>query len=282
MVLALCRSVLVLLALLAAAPAVAQQDPVDREIANLPWRSSPSVGPIASVAQIRLGRDIRFLDPASTSRFLELNGNPPTRNHYLIAPRSGQWFGVFAFDPSGYVRDDERLDPDELLRDLRRQNEDSIAERRRLGLEVLRLDGWAVAPHYDVQTRRLEWGTRLLQERGGTTVNYTTRILGRTGVTRAILVSSSENLDQNIREFRAALEGFGYVSGEGYSEFRQGDRVAEYGLAALVVGGAAAAASKAGLFKGFGKLVGVGALAAFATVGSFVRRLFGRNKASGA
>jgi uncharacterized membrane-anchored protein len=44
------------------------------------------------------------------------------------------------------------------------------------------------------------------------------------------------------------------VSGERYTEFKQGDHVAEFGLAALVLGGAAAVATKKGLW---------GAIAAF-------------------
>jgi uncharacterized membrane-anchored protein len=56
----------------------------------------------------------------------------------------------------------------------------------------------------------------------------------------AILVSDPESLDRDIAEFKTALGGYEFASGERYSEFRAGDRVAEYGLAALVLGGAAA------------------------------------------
>src|SRR5438046_7897948 len=39
--------------------------------------------------------------------------------------------------------------------------------------------------------------------------------------------------------FKSALGGYGFVSGENYAEFKAGDKIAEYGLAALVLGGAA-------------------------------------------
>ena len=50
------------------------------------------------------------------------------------------------------------------------------------------------------------------------------------------------------------MEGFSYKSGKTYAEFRSGDKVAEYGLAALVAGGAGAAAVKLGLFAWLAKI----------------------------
>ncbi len=255
-------------------PAWAQSD-LARQVQNLPWQMSGS-GSVANVATVSLNPRLQFLDSVSSSRFLELNGNPPRSGNYVLATRPINWFAVFAFDPSGYVRDDERLDPDDLLRTLQRNNEAGAAERRRLGYPVLRLTGWAVPPHYDVQTRRLEWGTRLVTEQGEPVVNYTIRILGRSGVMSATLVSEPQSLNADIADFRQALQGFSFIPGERYTEFRQGDRIAQYGLAALVVGGAAAAAASSGALKGLGKLIGFGAIAALAGIGAFVKRLFRR------
>jgi uncharacterized membrane-anchored protein len=240
--------------------ASAQENWVAKQVNSLAWQSYPSIGSFGSRARITLSNDIRFLDQSNSRRFLELNGNPPRDNQYTLAPRSMDWFAVFAFDPIGFVKDDERLDPNELLRILRQQNEAGIEERRRLNLPILRLDGWAVPPHYDTETHYLEWGTRLLTEDSQTVVNYTIRILGRSGVMNAILVSEPQSLDADIRQFKNALRGFDFVAGERYAEFRQGDRMAEYGLTALIVGGAAAAAAKPGAMKGFGKLIGIGVL----------------------
>jgi uncharacterized membrane-anchored protein len=254
--------------------ASAQNTDSAREINALPWQTAPGTGWIGSVAQIGLARDLRFLDANATSRFLQLNGNPPRSDNYALAPKGFDWFAIFVYDNSGYVRDDEKLDADELLRTLQAQNEAGIAERRRLHLPILRLVGWAVPPHYDIETRRLEWGTRLLNEDNEPVVNYTIKLLGRSGVTNAILVSEPNSLDTNVREFKTALRNFDYVAGQRYSEYRQGDRTAEYGLAALIVGGAAAAAAQSGVLKGFGKLIGVAVFGAIAAVGAFFKRLF--------
>ncbi len=65
-----------------------------------------------------------------------------------------------------------------------------------------------------------------------------------------------------------------FNSGETYAEWKPGDKVAEYGLAGLIVGGAAAAAVKTGLFKGLWKILLVGGAAILAGA----RKLFGGKK----
>jgi uncharacterized membrane-anchored protein len=133
--------------------------------------------------------------------------------------------------------------------------------------------GWAVPPRYDQTTKRLEWGVQLRGEDGHPLVNYKIRLLGRRGVMHAILVTTPERLDRDVAEFKAALVGYTFVSGERYSEFRAGDRVAEYGLAALVLGGAAAVATKSGFLKAFGKLIVVGVAGLGAAVVALLRKL---------
>jgi uncharacterized membrane-anchored protein len=140
-------------------------------------------------------------------------------------------------------------------------------------------DGWQVAPHYDIDTKRLEWGARLRTDKDEKIVNYTSRLLGRTGVMSAVLVSEPASLDADIKEFKSVLKSFTYDSGESYSEFKSGDKVAEYGLAALILGGAAAVATKkgfwavlAGFFAAFWKVLAGLAVAAVAGLGSVFKK----------
>jgi uncharacterized membrane-anchored protein len=92
----------------------------------------------------------------------------------------------------------------------------------------------------------------------------------------ATLVSSPATLDCDVRSFEEELKAFDFNTGAHYTEFREGDRVAEYGLAALVVGGAAAAVAKSGAGKGLIKLLGFGLLAGLAGIGGFFKRVFQR------
>jgi uncharacterized membrane-anchored protein len=251
--------VLALALLLPPGLAQAQRDPafIIQELQKLGWQRGPGEGVIGARAKVRIPEGYAFLDDKSTRRFLELMGNPPRDNHYLIAPANLDWFAVFSFDPVGYVKDDEKIDADKLLASLKESDAPGNEERKRLGMSPIYTDGWHVPPHYDSGSKRLEWGMRLRDEKGGLHVNYTSRLLGRSGVMSAILVSSPQTLNEDMKAFKGALAGYDFVPGEKYAEFKSGDKVAEYGLAALVVGGAAAAAAKAGLFKSLGKFLWV-------------------------
>ncbi len=249
------------------------------ELKKLAWQNGPTQGRIADKAVIEVPQGYVFLNERDTSRFLELNGNPPRDGHYLLAPESVDWFAVFAFDASGYVKDDEKIDADQLLQTLKKSDGPANEERKRLGLEALYTEGWQVAPHYDADTRRLEWGMRLRTAAGHYVVNYSSRLLGRSGVMRAILVSDPGTLEADTQQFKAALKQFAYVPGERYAEFRAGDKVAAYGLGALIVGGAAAVATKKGFwaalvafFGAFWKVLAGVVVAASAWLGSLFKK----------
>ncbi len=254
---------------------------IGEELRKLAWQHGPTEGRIAHKATIKVPEDYLFLDSQNTRRFLELNGNPPRDNHFLFAPTSLKWFAVFSFNPSGYIKDDEKIDANELLKSLKEGDVPGNEERKRLGMAAIYTDGWAVTPHYDQQTKRLEWGVRLKAQNGELLSNYTSRLLGRTGVMSAVLVTDLDTLPENVQSFKTALQEFNFISGEKYSEFKQGDKIAEYGLGALILGGAAAVATKkgfwavlGGFFAAFWKIIAAAGVAALAGIGKF----FSRNK----
>ncbi|MBR0883688.1 DUF2167 domain-containing protein (plasmid) [Bradyrhizobium sp. YCK136] len=82
-----------------------------------------------------------------------------------------------------------------------------------------------------------------------------------------------------MKAFKASLANFTFNPGQRYFEFRAGDKVAEYGLAALIVGGAAAAAAKSGAFKAFEKFMVFGVFGGLAAAWAALRRFFSRKPA---
>ena len=256
------------------------EDALAEQVEALNWTRAPATVSVGTVARVALPPGTMYLGPADANRFVTMLGNPPMQNSYVIANSDLTWFAVFSYDASGYVRDNEQIDPAALLTSLREMEVEDNQQRTRLGLDPMYLEGWAVEPHYDRASHNLEWGTRLRAPEGPV-VNYTTRLLGRGGVVVTILVTTPDTLQRDLADFRRVIAGFSFVPGQTYAEFRDGDRVAEYGLAALVTGGAAAAAAKGGLFKalgGFLKLIIVGVIALFAAIAGFFRRLTGRRQ----
>ncbi len=247
-----------------------EQDP-GAALRALDWHIGPRAEQVVGKATLKTAdAETLFLDDANSTKFLKITGNLPEPGNNIVFSKSGGWWADFSFNPIGYVKDDEKIDADDLLKTLKSADGPSNEERKRLGLPPLYTEGWYVPPHYDPQTKRLEWGVKLRSE-GQTVLNYTIRLLGRTGVMSATLVSSPETLDKDVASFKQVLQGFDFNAGERYSEFKEGDHVAEYGLAALVVGGAAAVATKKGFWAVIGgflaaawKLVVAGVIAAFA------------------
>ncbi|WP_342118747.1 DUF2167 domain-containing protein [Pseudoduganella sp. OTU4001] len=262
--------------------AIAQQMSAEErqaEFAKLDWHTGPRAESIAGKATLKTPNDkTQFLDEKNSRRFLELTGNLPENGNFIVLDNDAGWWAAFTFDPSGYVKDGEKIDADALLKTLKENDGPANEERKRLGLGALHTEGWFVPPHYDEKTKRLEWALKLRSD-NGVSLNYTIRLLGRTGVMSATLVSSPETLDADIASFRKTLLGYDFNDGEKYSEFRAGDHVAEFGLAALVTGGAAAIATKKGFwaaaaafFASMWKILVAGAVAAVAGLKSLFKK----------
>jgi len=256
--------------LLLAHPASAQEEEHAPEAISIDWASGPMRADIGDIAEIEVPEGLLVTGPNGTRTLLEALGNPTSGSELAcIAPASEEesWFVIFEFEDCGYVKDDEKedLDSGAILESIRRGNEAANKERRARGWDTLEVVGWEVPPRYDEVTNNLEWAIRGRSE-GGDSLNYSVRLLGRRGVMHADLVLEPEDLAALMPEFRDLLAGFAFQSGHTYAEFRSGDKIAKYGLTALVTGGAAVAALKTGFLAKAWKflvLIAVGIAAFF-------------------
>lgn len=256
-------------------------------LAGIDWREGPDKGAVGDVAELQVPPGFRFAGATGAKTLMERTGNLVNgREVGFISPLGVDWFVVFEWDPSGYVKDDDKdkLDASALLESLKEGTRQANEERRERGLPTLEIVGWEVAPHYDDTTKNLEWATRAQGPDGSLVVNHNTRILGRRGVMEATLVVSPEQLQAALPEAKRLMAGYGFTSGNRYAEFVQGDKVAEYGLAALILGGGAAAAAKSGLLakllKGGAKLVVLAGAGLMALVGKLKNMFSGKKDAA--
>ncbi|MDR2625514.1 MAG: DUF2167 domain-containing protein [Zoogloeaceae bacterium] len=246
-------------------------------IASLNWIEGPQTVNAGPVATFDVPAGFLFLDAKDTRIFLEATQNPTSGQEYFFRPVDGKWWATFEYTDIGHVKDDEEIDADALIKSMREGQEKDNKERVKKGWPQLLNLGWKQTPFYDPETKRLEWALSFISSGNRkTSVNYETRLLGRQGVTSATLIVAPENLATALPEFKEAVNGYKFVAGQRYSEYKEGDKVAEYGLAALVAGGAAAVLLKSGLLAKYGKLLAVGVLAAFAAIGGFFKRIFQR------
>ncbi|MET0616370.1 MAG: DUF2167 domain-containing protein [Luteibacter sp.] len=250
-------------------------------ISELPWKVGPTKVQLGSQATLDVPDGYAFLDPAGTRQLNVLMENPPDESDtYTLAPSDMQWTAFFNYDDVGYVKDDEKLDADDILASVKQGTEESNKERRSRGWETLTLVGWQNKPQYDTQFKSLTWSFLARTDKThDDVVNYNARILGRSGVMNVVLVSDPQSLNQAVGAFKGALGGFAFTPGQSYTDFRSGDRVAEYGLAALITGGVAAVAAKKGFFAVIGTFLAAAwkfVLVGFAALGGAIKKLFTR------
>jgi uncharacterized membrane-anchored protein len=247
--------------------------------------SGPADVPLRELATIHLPDPYSFIPVTEGAAFMRAMGNATDENFYgLVLPKKSDqfWFVTIDYVDSGHLKDDDAKswNADELLKNVKDGTEANNKERVERGFPPLEVVGWIERPSYDESTHRLVW-SMLARDQGSAeqmaTVNYNTYALGRQGYFSLNLVTGETTIAADKKHAGAILAGLDYKPGERYADFNSStDRVAEYGLAALIGG---IAAMKLGFlaligvtFAKFWKLI----LIAVAVAGGGFRKLFRR------
>lgn len=255
-----------------------QQKDLPAQFAALNWQAGPTTGDLGAIATLTVPEGFRFLGKGDAGRFMELNQNPSNGSEMgVLLADDGSWFAVYEFSEDGYVKDDEReLDADAILSRIKEGTEAANELRKERGWATVQVLGWHQKPSYDTASNHLTWSIRGSSE-GSTSVNHSTRLLGRRGVMKANLVAGPEDIAEALPAFNTVMSGFTFNPGHRYAEFRQGDKVAEYGLVGLIVGGAGVALVKTGLLQKFWKVIVLALVALAGAAKKFISSLRGRH-----
>jgi uncharacterized membrane-anchored protein len=239
------------------------------------WSAGPALGRLGTRATIAVPEGYMFLDASATKRFLEETQNIPDGDElgtlFRTLPNDDYWFAVFSYQDTGHIDSSERdsLDAEALMKSMKEGNALANEERKSRGWAPLFLVDWHQPPYFDQATHNLTWAT-LLASDDGSTINHSVRLLGRTGLMSAQVVAGPGEIETATKEFNGVLKGYSFNEGQRYAEFRQGDKLAGYGLTALIAGGAGAAAVKSGFLQKMWKALVVG----FAALVGLLKKLF--------
>lgn len=290
-----------LLALGALAPVANAQEASDtaarrKMFESIKWEDAGTTGRLGEVGTLKVPAGCQFTEAEGAKTFMLVSENTPSGQEvgalYCGTQAEGNpedvrhWFVTYEFDPSGYVKDDEKssLDATKMLATMQEQQSEANKERKRRGWDELNLDGWIRAPYYDEKTNNLTWAMRVVSP-SDTSVNHSVRLLGRRGVLKVDLVSGPATFERALPVFNDLVASTTFAPGQKYSEWRDGDKVAEYGLTALVAGGAGAAAMKLGLFGKLWKVIASMFVAAWkavavaiAAISAKLKSWFGKKK----
>ena len=238
-------------------------------------------------ARFHLGPQFRYLEKTDARRVLEEYwGNPPDDSVLgMVVPtaapidQEGGWAVVVTYSDEGYVSDEDaaKIDYADMAKQLKEQTEDANAERKKAGYPAVHMLGWAVPPRYDSASKKLYWAKEASFE-GETehTLNYDIRVLGRHGFISLNAVAGMSQLGSVQSGMQQLLPMAEFDSGARYADYdASNDKLAGYGVAALIGGGIAA---KTGLLAKLGALLIAGKkLIVFLFIGlvAGVRKLFG-------
>jgi uncharacterized membrane-anchored protein len=242
------------------------------------------------IATLDLPPSFRYLNPEDSARLLSEGwGNPPgAKTLGMIVPVDSNpmsqegWGVVVTYDKDGHVKDDDAdsIKYDELLKDMQKETEAGNEERKKQGYPQMTLVGWAEKPSYDKASHKLYWAKELKtvgDSQSG--LNYNIRVLGREGVLVLNAVAGMDQIGKVRTEMQRVNAFTDFTEGHRYADFNGStDKIAEYGLAALVAGGVGA---KLGLFgKLFALLLAFKKIIflAIAGAGSAVFKFFKRDK----
>lgn len=269
----------------------------DAPAENPAWteaKAAAQVGPadvaIAGQAKLHLPQGRIFIPQPQAGKLLTAMGNPGQHSELagLIFPQGGgEWFATLRYIPSGYVKDGDAKDwkADELLASYKEGTEASNAERVKMGVPALEIVGWAEPPAYEAGSHRLVWAMSS-KEKGapddaGRGVNYNTYALGREGYLSLNFVTDLKDLPAQKPDAQALLGALEFDAGKRYEDFNAStDHVAEYGLAALVLG---VGAKKLGLLAVIAAFAAKSAKVIFLAVvglGAVVTKFFKRDKSA--
>ena len=275
----------------------AQDTPLtDAQIRDLAKNLHYQQGQIAiqgGLATLDVPTNFYFLNAEDAKTVLvKFWGNPPAQvadTLGLLMPSDlnplepGCWVVTISYVNDGYVKDDDagKINYDDLLKKMQADTEQNNKVRQEKGYPPIQLIGWATPPHYDAATHKLYWAKEVkFGDQDENTLNYDIRILGRRGVLVLTAISSMDQLPEIEKQTPGILGMEDFNQGNRYADFDpKVDKVAAYGIAAMVAGTIAA---KLGLFK----LIWVFILAAkkfiilaLAAIAAWFKRFFGGRKA---
>lgn len=232
--------------LFAAATASADQGPYPKTeeekkaaFGALQWQGAGAHNLPNSHAVIQLSSGQVVLLGADAQRYSWLiSGIEFPATEAVLSRESGDSDVYYEWRDEGYVSDSDwsDVDGDELLKQYRDATEASNEERVANGFKPMHVTGWLEPPHYDAATKTVTYALELADD-GSSWANAVALRLGRAGYTELTWVGPIEqfkNASGRPELLDQALTSHAFEEGYRYADFKEGDKVAAYGIAGLV------------------------------------------------
>ena len=216
-----------------------EADPSAPPLPDLHFTEGPKAIDLGHSLTLALPASDRFLGSEDADKVLRKMGNLHNEDVIgLVAPKddAADWFAVVEWVDEGHVSDEEPIDAKKLLEQMSDAQKEANPERVKEGFKALTIDGFQVDPAYDKSKHHFSWAL-IVSDSDGKSVNFNTRILGRTSFASIDLVTDPTKLETFRGDAMSLLDATTFAKGQRYDDFdSKKDKLADYGLAGLIAG----------------------------------------------
>jgi uncharacterized membrane-anchored protein len=257
------------------APGFAQQKTVEDQITALHWIKSGTIGFSASSSRVSLPPGFIGINGQDARTYEEITQGHPDNDTEAVLLDKDDNEVVFEYFPSGFITIDDwqDLDPKGLIREISDNTEAANAKRREKGVPELHVIGWVQEPSFDRTTKTVFWAINAKSSDGTSVVNSVALRLGRSGYEKVIWITDLANFKPSGGVLDTMLRAHSFDPGQRYDDHVEGDKLAGYGIAALVGAVAGAKLVKIGAFAAILLFAKKLWFLAFAAVAVFFRRI---------
>jgi uncharacterized membrane-anchored protein len=189
-------------------------------------------------ARLATGSDAQKIDEA-------INGTDSSDEEAVLFTRGRTLY--LSYTDSGFVSADDWKDVDasKMLSSMKDSTNTENAERAKRGVAQFYVDGWVQQPTFDAQRKSVRWIVSL-HSAHGRFVNAVALQLGRHGYERFTLVTDGTNPAADRVALANYVQDYRFDPGFRFSDYVTGDKVAGFGVAALVGTAAGVTLAKTG------------------------------------
>ncbi len=223
----------------------------DKQLEALDWAAGP-VKLTSSNATLTLPPHVFAVHGAGAQKFNKLINGDADPTLEAVA-QSNEAAVYFEYTDSGYVTADDwtSVDPKSMLDGITKNTDDANADRKTAGLPALHTLGWIQEPTFDKKTNTVRWAVSLKSDDNPKPfVNSIALVLGRHGYEEITVAESTTAYKSGTAFLNGIVGGMHFSQGARYRDFISGDKLAGFGIAALVGTAAGATIAKTIGFAG--------------------------------
>ncbi len=236
---------------------------------SLDWKDTGTYKLNQSNSTISLPEGYKLLIGEEAKKGRKLCGEPDNTN-LEAAVCDADYENTILFEnlQGGYVSLDdwEDLDAKSLLKSISENTEKANKERKKNGGGELHVTGWIQEPVLDKNTNTVYWAIEAESDEGAI-VNSVAIRLGRQGFEKLVWVTNKASYVPFGGHLDVMLRSHSFDPGYRYKDYKEGDKIAGYGIATLVAATVGGKIVKAGgfavLFKKLGGFIFAGIAALF-------------------